>query len=61
MEVIGIVVAIIVPFGTALIAWGSLRQRVISHEELDRTRFESIERMLKEVRDDVKQLIRGEF
>ena len=39
--------------------WGALRQRLISHEELDRERFGTMEELLKEVRRDVRVILRG--
>lgn len=52
-------VAILFPLLTAAVVWGSTKQRLISHEELDRVRFFTLEVLLKEVRDDTKTILKN--
>lgn len=55
--IVATTVAIIVPSSAVAVAWGALRQRLISHEALDNERFDSLKELVTEVRDDVKTIV----
>ena len=50
--------AIVFSFGSAITAFGVLRQRFIDHEKQDNERFVLLREDQKEIKSDVKELLR---
>ena len=51
-------VAVVIPAGTVIAAIASVRQRFLDHVDRDDERFDEVTDMLKEIRSDIKSLLK---
>lgn len=53
--------SILVVLAGAIAAFFTLRTQMVEHEKQDNTRFDSVNNMMVEMRDDIKELLRHSY